>query len=418
MIMNRPTDTMTPYEAVNYYFDKAAAHLNLETGYPAMLKATYREMRVSVPLRLDTGELVEFTGYRVQHNGARGPYKGGIRFHPDVDIDEVRALASLMTWKCSLVRIPFGGAKGGVNCDPSKLSDRELQGITRSYIRKIDMMLGPYRDVPAPDVNTNAKVMVWVMDEYGKRHGYTPAVVTGKPIEMGGSEGRQAATGRGCSYVTRQVCQSYGIPIHQAKIVIQGFGNVGSFYAQCIRETGAPIIAISDVSGGYFHPKGISIENALAYLQSHRTLEGFEGGERISNEELLALECDILVPAALGHVIHSGNVDRIRARLIVEAANSPITPAADLALEERKIPVVPDILANAGGVTVSYFEWVQNLQQFSWEEERVNSELQKIIERTYHQVYANAMKHRISLRTSAFMLAIDEVARVNKLRGV
>lgn len=416
--MIRPTDTMTPYEAVNYYFDRAAEHLNLEKGYPAMLKSTYREMRVSVPLRLDTGELVEFTGYRVQHNGARGPYKGGIRFHPDVDIEEVRALASLMTWKCSLVRIPFGGAKGGVNCDPARLSDRELQGVSRSFISKIDMMLGPYRDIPAPDVNTNAKVMVWVMDEYGKRHGYTPAVVTGKPVEMGGSQGRQAATGRGCAYVTEQACKHVGIDIKKATVVIQGFGNVGSYYARCMRPTGAKIIAISDVSGGYYNKNGISVDDAFAFLETHRTLEGFTGGERISNDELLALECDILVPAALGHVIHSKNVDRIKTKLIMEAANSPITPAADLVLEERGVPVVPDILANAGGVTVSYFEWVQNLQQFSWEEERVNAELKKIIERAYHQVYDNAKKHRVSLRTSAFMLAIDEVARVNKLRGV
>jgi len=416
--MTRPTDSMTPYEAVNYYFDRAADLLNMEKGYPAMLKATYREMRVSVPLRLDTGELVEFIGYRVQHNGARGPYKGGIRFHPAVDIEEVRALASLMTWKCSLVKIPFGGAKGGVNCDPSKLSDRELQGVTRSFIRKIDMMLGSYRDIPAPDVNTNAKVMVWVMDEFGKRHGYTPAVVTGKPIEMGGSQGRQAATGRGCAYVTEQTCKHFGINLKNATIVIQGFGNVGSFYAQCIRESGAKIIAISDVSGGYHNSKGIDIAAAVEYLQTHRTLEGFAGGDHISNDELLALECDILVPAALGHVIHSKNVDKIKTKLIMEAANSPITPAADLVLEERQIPVVPDILANAGGVTVSYFEWVQNLQQFSWEEERVNAELKKIIERAYHQVYENSKKHKTSLRTSAFMLAIDEVARVNKLRGV
>ncbi len=416
--MTRPTDSMTPYEAVNYYFDRAADLLNMEKGYPGMLKATYREMRVSVPLRLDTGELVEFIGYRVQHNGARGPYKGGIRFHPDVDIDEVRALASLMTWKCSLVKIPFGGAKGGVNCDPSKLSDRELQGVTRSFIRKIDMMLGPYRDIPAPDVNTNAKVMVWVMDEYGKHHGYTPAMVTGKPVEMGGSQGRQAATGRGCAYVTEQACKSFKINLKNATIVIQGFGNVGSFYAQCVRETGAKIIAISDISGGYHNAKGIDISAATEYLKSHRTLEGFTGGDRIDNDALLALECDILVPAALGHVIHSKNVGQVKAKLIMEAANSPVTPAADLVLEERRIPVVPDILANSGGVTVSYFEWVQNLQQFSWEEERVNTELKKIIERAYHQVYDNSKKHKTSLRTSAFMLAIDEVARVNKLRGV
>ncbi|MCB0833759.1 MAG: glutamate dehydrogenase [Bacteroidetes bacterium] len=409
---------MNPYESVNYYFDKAAEHLDLENGYPRMLKNTYREIRVSVTVRRDNGDLDDFLGFRVHHNGARGPYKGGIRFHPEVNMDEVRALASLMTWKCAIVKIPFGGAKGGVCCDPSTLSERELEQISRNYIRKVDLVIGPLRDIPAPDVNTNAKVMAWMSDEYGKRHGYMPACITGKPIAIGGSQGREAATGRGVSYVAIQAAKRSGIKLQGARVVVQGFGNVGSYAAKFLHELGCKVIAISDISGGYHNAGGIDIPKAWTYVRENKNMKGFDGADAVSNDQLLEMECDILVPAALGHVITSKNADRIKAKLIVEGANGPVTPAADLILEKKGIPVIPDILANAGGVTVSYFEWAQNMQHFNWEEEKVNEELKKILDKAFHQVADNATAHKVSMRTSAFMLAIDEVARVSKLRGV
>lgn len=411
-------DNLSAYEMVNYYFDQAANKLNLPEEYRVAMKGTYRELKVQLLLRMDTGELREFTGFRVQHNAARGPYKGGVRFHQDVDLDEVRALASLMTWKNAIVDIPFGGAKGGVAVKARELSQRELQGITRIYTRKIDLCLGPHKDVPAPDVNTNATVMGWFMDEYGRRRGYSPACVTGKPLELGGSEGREQATGRGCLFVTQDACEDFGMDIRDCSVAVQGFGNVGANYALFMDEQGAKVIAISDVSGGIYDKEGIHIKKAMAYVKKNGSLEGFMPNNRISNEELLEIECDILCPAALGGVITSENADKVNAKIIVEAANHPITPAGDEILNKKGIVVIPDILANAGGVTVSYFEWTQNLQQLHWEEEFVNNELHKKMSKAYRRVQSRSKQFGVSMRIGAFILALERVFHAMKMRGI
>ncbi|KAA3600879.1 MAG: glutamate dehydrogenase [Calditrichaeota bacterium] len=411
-------DKLSAYEMVNYYFEQAANKLNLPEEYRVAMKGTYRELKVQLLLRMDSGELKEFTGFRVQHNAARGPYKGGIRFHQDVDQDEVRALASLMTWKNAIVDIPFGGAKGGIAVKARELSPRELQGITRIYTRKIDLCLGPHKDIPAPDVNTNATVMGWFMDEYGRRRGYSPACVTGKPLELGGSEGREQATGRGCLFVTQDACEDSGIDIRDCAVAVQGFGNVGSNYALFMDEQGAKVVAISDVSGGVYDKEGIHIKKAMAYAKKNGSLEGFMPNNRISNEELIELECDILCPAALGGVITLENADRVKAKIIVEAANHPITPGGDEILNDKGIVVIPDILANAGGVTVSYFEWTQNLQQLHWEEEFVNNELHKKMSKAYRRVQSKSKQYGVSMRIGAFILALERVFDAMKMRGI
>lgn len=405
------------YENTKILFDKAADFLKISEEGRVLLKTPYRELTVQIPMRLDSGELKVFTGYRIQHNGSRGPYKGGIRFHPSVDIDEVRALASLMTWKTALVDIPFGGSKGGVNCDPKKLSETELERLSKAYMSKIDLIVGPYRDIPAPDMNTNAQVMAWMMSEYGKKHGHTLAIITGKPIALGGSLGREEATGRGCVYVVKEACKDFGIDITTSTCVIQGFGNVGSNAAKFMVEEGSKVIGVSDVQGGIYNKDGLNIEELTKYRNEKGTVIGFPNTTSITNEELLELECDILIPAALESVIHAGNADRIKTRLIVEAANAPITVDADEILDKKGIPVVPDIMANSGGVIVSYFEWVQNLQQFTWDLDEINLKLKKKITKGYRDLMDYSKETGLSLRISAFAISIKRVIEVVKLRG-
>jgi glutamate dehydrogenase (NAD(P)+) len=409
---------MTAYEEVNWQYNKAADLLGIPDQHKAIMRSCYRELKVQITLHRDDGRLEELYGFRVQHNGARGPYKGGVRYHPSVDMDEVRALASLMTWKTAVVNIPYGGAKGGVNCDPRTMSEKELQTLTRTFTRKIDMALGVYRDIPAPDVNTNAKVMAWMMDEYGRKHGYTPAIVTGKPVNLGGSKGRESATGLGVCYVTQRACRDYGISLNGARIVIQGFGNVGSWTAKFLHDAGAKIVAIADVDGGVRNDKGLDIPALLAHARERRSVAGFPGADVLPREKIFEVPCDVLIPAALNGVITDQNVEPINTRLVIEAANNPINPHADHILAERKIPVVPDILANAGGVTVSYFEWTQNLQQFYWEESEIQHKLEAVMDRSYLEVSEMAKKRGVPLRMAAFMVAIQRVYDAVLLRGI
>ncbi len=406
------------FETASYAFERAADWMGLDPEMRLLLKIPHREIRVDIPIRMDDGRLEAFVGYRIQHNGVRGPQKGGIRYHPDVDLNEVRAMAQLMTWKTALVNIPFGGAKGGITCDPSRLSKGELERLTRRFTSKISLVLGPYRDIPAPDMNTNAQVMAWIMDEYGRKHGYTPAVVTGKPVELGGSLGREQATGRGVALITRLACGTADIPAKGCRVVIQGFGNVGSFAAKFLQDAGSRIVGLSDVHGGVSGPDGFDVEAALAWVKEKGKLAGLPGTKPVSNEELLELECDVLIPAALGGVIHVGNSPKLKCRMIVEAANAPTTFQADAVLQERRIPVVPDILANAGGVTVSYFEWTQNLTQFFWDEERVNHELHRTLNRAHEDVAILAAQKKVSMRLAALAIGLDRVATAARLRGV
>jgi glutamate dehydrogenase (NAD(P)+) len=383
-----------------------------------LLSTPFREIRVEIPLRMDDGALVVYQGYRVQFNGARGPFKGGIRYHPHVDIDEVRGLAALMAWKTALVNIPFGGGKGGVTVNPRDLSIYELERMTRKFIARISRVLGPYRDIPAPDMNTNAQVMAWIMDEISSRQGYSPASVTGKPIALGGSAGREAATGRGVVLCFTEIAHLEKWDIGGMSTAIQGFGNVGSFAATFFSELGVRVAAISDVSGAYYSKKGIDVPKALEHQAATGGLEGFSGADKITNEELLALDVDVLVPAALGGVINRDTAGDMKAGILLEAANAPVTSIGEKILDEKSVYIIPDILANSGGVTVSYFEWVQNIQQFTWEEERVNNELTKIMTRATHEVHSMAKDKKCSLRTAAFIIAIDRVAIAEKLRGV
>lgn len=397
-------------------FQAAADHLKLDPEIQLVLRTPYRELIVQIPVRMDDGHLELFHGYRVQHNAVRGPYKGGLRFHPEVDLNEVRSLAALMTWKTALVDIPFGGAKGGVTCDPTKMSRDELQRLTREFTRKLDMALGVYRDIPAPDVNTNAQVMAWIMDEYGKKHGYTPAIVTGKPVSLGGSLGREQATGRGTMIITREACKALKMPLKGASVAIQGFGNVGSWTARLVGEQGAKIVAVSDVHGGIHCPNGIDVTALFEHMKQEKTVLGFPGSTPITNEELLCLNVDILIPAALGGAITRENADHIQAKLVIEAANSPVTPRADEMLRRRGITVIPDILVNAGGVTVSYFEWVQNLQQFRWDEARVNDELEKRMVAAWQLVHTVATTQKLPYRIAAYCVALEKVAEATRQR--
>jgi glutamate dehydrogenase (NAD(P)+) len=406
-----------PREIVELNFQRAADQLGLDSEMRTLLTMPFREVRVELPVRMDNGSLRVFVGYRVQHSGVRGPAKGGLRYHPSTDLNEVRALASAMTWKTALVNIPFGGSKGGIAVDPAGMSSGELQRLTRGYIRRLHLLLGPYRYIPAPDVNTNAQVMTWIFDEYSAQHGYTPACVTGKPVELGGSLGREAATGRGVYYVTEALLQDLGVSVAGARVAIQGFGNVGAFAASFFSGAGAKVIAVSDANGGVFSARGLDIPALVEHARKNRTVRGFPDGQEISNQDLLSLECDILLPAALHCVITKKNADKVRARVIAEGANLPTTTEADEILSRRGIHVLPDILTNAGGVTVSYFEWAQNLQQIFWEEERVNAELHKILIRAYRQVADKAGKEKISLRSAAYAIAVDRVARAERMRG-
>ncbi|HEY8105138.1 MAG TPA: Glu/Leu/Phe/Val dehydrogenase [Gemmatimonadales bacterium] len=408
-----------PFEAMMSRFDFAAQKLSLDPGLYQVLRAPEKQVIVAVPYLRDAGGVEVLTGYRVLHNRARGPAKGGIRFDLGVTLDEVKALAAWMTWKCAVVNIPFGGSKGGVVCEPSQLSNGELERITRRYTSAIIETLGPDSDVPAPDVNTNERIMAWVMDTYSMhvRHTVT-AVVTGKPVEMGGSLGRREATGRGCMQVTREALRKVGMPIEGTRVVIQGFGNVGSIAAEMMERQGMKIVAVSDKSGGVHNPKGLKVKDLQEHVVRHRFLTEYKNAERVTNAELLTLDCDVLVPAALENVITSHNAGDIKARIICEGANGPTSAGADQILEEKGIFVVPDILANAGGVTVSYFEWVQDRGGYFWDEETVNLRLERIMVRSFEDVAAMSDRHGVSLRIAAYMVAIDRVAAVHRLRGM
>ena len=412
-------ERVSVFETAAAQFDRAAELIGLDDEMQLLLKTPFREMKVELPIRRDDGSLGVWQGYRVQFNGSRGPFKGGIRYHHEVDMDEVRGLSALMAWKTALVNIPFGGGKGGITVNVKELSMFELERLTRKFIARIGHILGPYRDVPAPDVNTNAQVMAWIFDEYSSRHGYAPACVTGKPLAMGGSPGREAATGRGAVMVFEEVAKKEGWDPAVMTAAIQGFGNVGSFAAKFMKELGVKVVAISGSRGAYFNGDGIDIEAAAAHRKETGTLEGLRGVEEISNEELLALDVDILLPAALGGVIHARNAANVKARVILEAANAPVTEEGEsILVDGGNVMLIPDVLASSGGVTVSYFEWVQNIQQFGWDEERVDGELGKIMSRATAEVCALAEEKQVSLRTAAFIVAIERIAEAERLRGL
>ena len=408
-----------PFEAMMSRFDRAAELLDLEPGIYKVLRHPEKQIIVSIPVTHDNGDVEVYTGYRVLYNTSRGPAKGGIRFDMQVTLEEVKALAAWMTWKCAVVNIPFGGAKGGVVCDPLKMSVAELERLTRRYTAGIIHTLGPDSDVPAPDVNTNERVMAWVMDTYSMhmRHTVT-AVVTGKPVEMGGSLGRREATGRGCMLVTKEALRHLGMDVRGTTVAVQGFGNVGSVAADLLVKEGCKVVAIGDRSGAIYNKDGIDIPGAIAHVKQQRSLEGFAGGDRISNDELLLLDVDVLLPAALENVITRKNAPKIRAKIVCEGANGPTTAAADSILEEKGVFVIPDILANAGGVTVSYFEWVQDRGGYFWTEDVVIDRLGEIMTRSFADVLSLSMQHKVSMRTAAYMLSISRVATVHKLRGI
>ncbi len=408
-----------PFESMMQRFDFAAECLNLDPGLYKILRNPEKQIIVSVPVLRDNGEVDVYTGYRVLYNTSRGPAKGGIRFDLNVTLDEVTALAAWMTWKCAVVDIPFGGSKGGIICDPTSMSNAELERMTRRYTSAIIETLGPDSDVPAPDVNTNERVMAWIMDTYSmhKRHTVT-AVVTGKPVAMGGSLGRREATGRGCMIVTREALKKLGMPIAGARVAVQGFGNVGSIAAELLGREGATVVAVSDKSGGIHNERGLDLPDVLAWVQEKRTLVGYPKAEALTNAELLTLPCEVLLPAALENVITRHNAPDIQARIICEGANGPTTAPADKILEEKGVFVIPDILANAGGVTVSYFEWVQDRGGYFWEEDDVNQRLERIMVRSFNEVVAMAEEHSVSMRIGAYMLAIQRVATVHGLRGM
>ncbi|MBV8527522.1 MAG: Glu/Leu/Phe/Val dehydrogenase [Candidatus Dormibacteraeota bacterium] len=408
-----------PWLNAQRQFDNAADILELTPGLRAVLREVRRELVVRFPVKLDTGDVRMFEGYRVQHNTTRGPAKGGLRFHPETSLDEVKALAMWMTWKCALVNIPFGGAKGGVVCDPRALSRRELERLSRRFASEITVLIGPESDIPAPDVNTGAQIMAWIMDTISMEAGYSvPAAVTGKPLDIGGSEGRPSATGRGVTIVALEACGKLGIDPGEATVAVQGFGNVGSVSAELMHEAGFRVCAISDLGGGIYSPDGIHIPALLAHRSHTGTIERFAGTTPVTNRELLELPVDVLVPAALENQITAANAGRIQARLVVEGANGPTTPDADSILERRGITVVPDILANAGGVTVSYFEWVQDLQSLFWEEGEINRRLERILQRSFGQMWRQAQAHTVSLRLGAYLVAVKRVADATAVRGI
>ncbi len=399
-------------------FDRVSKELGLDENLATLLKYPDRELSVELPLIRDDGRLKVFRGYRIQHNDARGPCKGGLRYHPQVDIDEVRALSALMTFKTALVNIPFGGAKGGIHVDPNELSSRELEQLTRTFVRAISPVIGVHTDIPAPDMNTNAQIMAWIMDEYSQTHGYSPGIVTGKPISLGGSQGREAATGVGVSIVLREAAKCRNMPIEGGTVVIQGFGNVGSWAARTLHGYGCKVIAVSDADGALYNPDGIDIPALLEHQQESGSIHQSTLAEPISNDELLCLECDYLIPAALGGVIHKMNADCLNCKMIIEGANGPTTPTADEILWNKNVPVIPDILANAGGVIVSYYEWVQNLQRHYWEEKEIATKMEKKLVDSFFEMAALAHSRKeLSYRTAAFMLAINRVAEAVQMRG-
>ena len=423
LLVAEPSPKQDLWDTVVGTLDEAAARLNLDPGIHAILREPERELIVSVPVVHDDGSIRVYKGYRVQHSSARGPCKGGIRYHPDVNLNEVKALAAMMTWKCAVVGIPYGGAKGGIQVDPTGMSQREIERMTRRFTAMILPILGPKRDIPAPDVNTNPQVMAWIADTVSMLGGAAiPEIVTGKPINMGGSRGRKEATGRGGAIVTGELLKQMGRALTETSVAVQGYGNVGSYAARILRSMGCKIVAVSDVSGGLYNPHGLDLDAIDRAVADHpkRLLAGYTAGDvdRINNEELLTCDVDVLIPAALEHQIRADNADRIRARYIVEGANGPTTREADAILESRGVVVVPDILANAGGVVVSYLEWVQDLQNFFWEEEEVNQQLSNIMVRSFREVWGYAEAQEVPMRLGALMLAVDKVAEAVRSRGI
>lgn len=409
---------ISAFEAAEQYFVEAATAMDLSSSMRDLLLIPEREVKVQVPIKRDNGEIATFVGFRMQHNSKRGPMKGGLRYHHEVNADEVLALASLMTWKTAVVDIPYGGAKGGISVNPKDLSVDELERLTRRFVDEIHDIFGPDKDIPAPDMGTNAQTMAWIMNQYEKFHGFSPGCVTGKPVELYGAEGREEATGRGVGTLTLALLRKFGRTIESSTVAIQGFGNVGSFTAAYLHKAGGKVVAISDVSGGILNRNGLDIPAALSWVAEKKSLADFPGGERITNEQLLALDADVLIPAALGNVLTAENARDVRAPFIVEAANGPTTPDADSIFRERNICVLPDILANAGGVTVSYFEWVQNQQYFRWDLSRVREELERTMTRSFDKVWSTATEKKVSLRVAAYLVGIGRVARATLLGGI
>ncbi len=405
-------------EATQYYLKHAVRLLNISKNLAQSIEKPYRVVKMDLTIELDNGQLANFTGFRVQHNNALGPMKGGLRYHPTVDEDDVNSLASLMTWKTSLLRLPFGGAKGGISCDPTTMSFPEQERITKSFTSKVKEIIGPYKDIPAPDVNTNAQIMAWIMSEYSKYEGFSPAVVTGKPLFLYGSEGREEATGRGVVIVTEAFLKMDKLPLAKTRVVVQGFGNVGYHTARILHEKGAMVIAVSDVSGAVFSAKGLDIPALKTWVDEHRTVIGFSGGEKISHEQLLVTECDVLIPAALGDVFDQKLAGAVRCKYLVEAANGPTLPEADEIFQKRGIKVIPDILANAGGVTVSYFEWAQNIQQVRWPLEQINDQLNAYMQDAVARVVKTAQVKQCSFREAAFLIGIGRVVKATVTLGL
>jgi glutamate dehydrogenase (NAD(P)+) len=415
----KATEDLNPFRIAMRQFDTAAEKLKLDAGLREVLRSPRRALSLSLPIKMDDGTIKVFHGYRVQHNNARGPCKGGIRYHPNVSFDEVQALASWMTWKCATVNIPFGGAKGGIICDPKSLSRNELERLTRRYAYEISDFIGPDRDIPAPDVYTDAQVMAWIMDTYSMTLGHTvPGVVTGKPTFLGGSLGRNEATARGCVYTIRCACEVKGVDHAQATAAIQGFGNAGSIAAELLHKIGMKVVAVSDSKGGIINPKGLDISKVVAHKNKTGSVVRFPGAKPISSEEVLELDCDVLVPAALENQITLANAHKVKARIIAEAANGPTTPGADKILHQKGVFLIPDILANAGGVTVSYFEWVQDLQELFWDVEEVHRKMEKIMGKAFSDVHSAAKQHRVDMRTGAYIVAVDRVAKATESRGI
>ena len=411
--------TINPWAVAQQQFDLAAEHLKLDPGIRQVLREPRRALTVTFPVKMDDGTVRVFTGYRVQHNLGRGPAKGGIRYHQNVSIDEVKALAMWMTWKCAVVGIPYGGGKGGVIVDPKKLSLKELEALTRRFTTEISVLIGPERDIPAPDVNTNAQVMAWMMDTYSMHAGYTvPGVVTGKPISLGGSEGRNEATARGAVYTVVDAAAHLGMDLTKATVAVQGFGNAGSIAARLIRDEGATVIAVSDTGGGILNRDGLDIDRVIGWKKEHGTVAGFPGSKPISNDQLLEVKCDVLIPAALENQISAANAGAVKAKIVAEAANGPTTPEADAILHEKGVFIIPDILCNAGGVTVSYFEWVQDLNRDHWSEAIVNAKLKEIMDRSFGEVLAMSLLEEVNMRTAAYLVAVQRVADTTALRGL
>jgi glutamate dehydrogenase (NAD(P)+) len=419
MAIEQIAPAINVWDVAQRQFDLAAERLNLSPGLRKVLREPKRELTVHFPVKMDDGLVQVFTGYRVQHNLSRGPAKGGIRYHQDVDLDEIKALAMWMTWKCAVVGIPFGGGKGGVVVDPLKLSLREIEGLTRRFTTEISILIGPERDIPAPDVNTNAQTMAWMMDTYSMNVGYTvPAVVTGKPIPLGGSEGRTEATAQGVIYTIVDAARHLGMDLRKCRTAVQGFGNVGGISAQLMAAQGASVVAVSDVAGAIYRPEGLDIAAVTAWSRAHRTIVGFPGAREISNSELLELDCDILIPAALENQITAANAGKIQARLIAEGANGPTTPEADEILYKNARFVIPDILCNAGGVTVSYFEWVQDLERDFWTIVQVNEKLRAIMDKAFASTLDMSLREQVNMRTAAYLLAVQRVADATSVRGI